>query len=432
FGDYEVSFYHDNISSNGVIITDADSDGDREIWTGRGDKTIALSLVGATSAPASPAGVQATPLDSSRISLSWYSVPGADSYEVLRGTNAEHLIYHVSTADAAFTDANLIAGRRYFYAVVTNDADRPVSKSLPSTPVSAVPGANPFLISATMETDNAIRLVFSEKMNESILEKNNYYPSRQLGSLSSVAADAGGRNVLLSFSRPFAETGTFLIFVKELYSENRVPIDTGRNSASVNIKKIAGPPYIKSAQLRNNNGLEVIFNEPMQLSTITDTANYDMGSEINIQSITTSGDQYDRVLLQLGMKQNFGAIGKVYSLKVQQVRNVAGIAIKPGRGDRIQLIFSKTTLDDVFVYPNPYKSGMMSEKMTFANLTARATIEIFDLHGRRLCILYEKDGDGGLAWNLDDDKGEKVSSGIYFYRVKADSQTFTGKLAIIR
>ncbi len=432
FGDYEVSFYHDNIRSNAAIITDADSNGDKEIWVGTGDNTIALGLVGATSAPASPAGVKATPLDSSRISLSWYPVPGADSYELLRGTDTEHLTYHATTADAAFTDADLIAGCRYFYAVVTHDADRPVPKSLPSTPVSAVPGTNPFLVSAAMETDNSVRLVFSEKMNESILEKNNYHPSQQLGSLSSVAADAGGRNVLLSFSRPFAETGTFLISVKDLYSGNRVPIDTDRNSATVNIKKIAGPPYIKSSQLQNNNGLEVIFNEPMQLSTILDTANYDMGSEINIQDITTSGDQYDRVILQLSMKQNFGALGKVYSLKVRQVKNIAGIAIKPGRGDRIQLIFSKTTLDDVFVYPNPYKSGMISEKMTFANLTARATIEIFDLHGRRLCVLYEKDGDGGLVWNLDDENGEKVSSGIYFYRVKADSQTFVGKLAIIR
>ncbi len=432
FSEYSVSFYYPGVQSNAAMVSDADSDGTAELWIGNGDKTIALSRVGSSTAPASPAGLEAAPLGPSRVSLSWYAVPGADAYEIRRGLHADTLDYLASTSDIHYIDTDLTTDQRYFYAVVTHDSDRPVSRSLPSQPVSAVPAPQPFLNLARMETGKSIRLFFSQKMNQSILSKTNYQFPKALGTLSSVAGDASGRQAILTFTRPFSTTGSFAISGLDLFSHHRVPIDADHNSAVVEITKIAEPPYIKSVQLLDNRQLQVTFNQAMDPVSLQDTLNYDMGSDIIIHRTETIENRPDRVLLFLGMNQNFAALGKVYSLTVRNVKNAAGMAIKPGRGDYVQLIFSKTNLDDVFVYPNPYKSSMTSEKMTFANLTPQATIEIFNLTGRRLRLLHEEDGDGGVSWDLRDKTGELVASGIYFYRVKTETQSFMGKLAIIR
>ena len=47
-------------------------------------------------------------------------------------------------------------------------------------------------------------------------------------------------------------------------------------------------------------------------------------------------------------------------------------------------------------------------------------------------ILEEEAGDGGLQWDLKDDTGKPVSSGIYLFYVVGGGKKAMGKLAILR
>ncbi len=55
------------------------------------------------------------------------------------------------------------------------------------------------------------------------------------------------------------------------------------------------------------------------------------------------------------------------------------------------------------------------------------------LSGRDIIRLFEGNlnaGDHVFEWNTENDAGEKMASGIYFYSYKSDSKIETGKLII--
>lgn len=84
------------------------------------------------------------------------------------------------------------------------------------------------------------------------------------------------------------------------------------------------------------------------------------------------------------------------------------------------------------VQPNPWKANRhRGLPITFSRLANGATVEILRLSGRTVKTLSAVDGKA--EWNLTDRSGDKVSSGIYVYKIRAaGSQTYRGKLAIIK
>ena len=76
--------------------------------------------------------------------------------------------------------------------------------------------------------------------------------------------------------------------------------------------------------------------------------------------------------------------------------------------------------------------------MTFANLPKRAKIIIWKLDGTRINELEETDGNGGVDYDMKDDSGKELGSGIYIFRVvrlddsNNEVEEKIGKFAVIR
>ncbi|OGS18314.1 MAG: hypothetical protein A2219_00415 [Elusimicrobia bacterium RIFOXYA2_FULL_50_26] len=103
----------------------------------------------------------------------------------------------------------------------------------------------------------------------------------------------------------------------------------------------------------------------------------------------------------------------------------------------------RQNLNDVFVYPTPYRPGSgtkydntsSGEGVVFGGLTPRARINIYTIAGELVDSIEEIDGDGLLLWNTRNMGGSKAASGVYIYRVTNtddNSQKARGKLVIIR
>ena len=72
-------------------------------------------------------------------------------------------------------------------------------------------------------------------------------------------------------------------------------------------------------------------------------------------------------------------------------------------------------------------------RVMIAGLPPEATVRIFSVQGEPIKRLEERNGDGGVAWDLTDDNGQPVPSGIYLVRVEApDQKAVLRKAAIIR
>ncbi|RJR26645.1 MAG: T9SS C-terminal target domain-containing protein [Candidatus Latescibacterota bacterium] len=100
---------------------------------------------------------------------------------------------------------------------------------------------------------------------------------------------------------------------------------------------------------------------------------------------------------------------------------------------------AETALDRVTVAPNPYIGSNEGELLQyetilgFHHLPERCTIYIYTLLGNVVAIVPHDSASGSEYWDMTTLSGESISSGLYFYRVKADSGAeTTGKFAVIK
>jgi hypothetical protein len=90
------------------------------------------------------------------------------------------------------------------------------------------------------------------------------------------------------------------------------------------------------------------------------------------------------------------------------------------------------------VYPNPWRSDKHSGiNMTFANLPLNSTVKIFTISGHLIKTITPTIATA--TWDLTNDSGDKVASGIYIYLITTgdtgygvNGQKVRGKVAVIK
>ncbi|MBN2410946.1 S8 family serine peptidase [candidate division KSB1 bacterium] len=430
--EYEIKYYYKTAMSNAAVITDADNNGKNEFWIGNNDLTMSFEGTGSGTGPATPVGLSAVPLDESRVFLSWREVEGADMYHIFRGTDKLLLTPYVISSSAFYLDKNVVSGAGYWYAVEAVDHEKTPQTGGRSEIIFARPGARPYLQKAVMESPAAVRLYFSEPLNQSAKNVSNYLLDHDIGRPTSAAVDASGSQALLTLGAVFPEEGLYEVSCFDLADLDNTPLDTIKNKAEFYVEFAPSVPYLVDGLLKGRNSLELIFSEALSETSIQNTGNYDLGENISVRSAGFVSGSRERVLLELDTDKVFGALGNSYYVKVKNVESQSGVAIQPGRGDYLQLIFSKNDLSQVMTFPNPYHPGFGEEKITFANLTKTAEIRIMTEMGLPVRTISEMNGDGGVDWDLRDKDGNPVASGIYIYQVTNGEERVFGKLAIIR
>ncbi|MBT6145096.1 MAG: hypothetical protein HN712_15685 [Gemmatimonadetes bacterium] len=94
-------------------------------------------------------------------------------------------------------------------------------------------------------------------------------------------------------------------------------------------------------------------------------------------------------------------------------------------------------LKKITAFPNPYygvneaETTRYSKFVTFSHLPSRAVVRIFDLSGALVRTLEKDDADQFLRWDLGNDNGLPVASGMYVAHIKMEQGTRIVKLAVI-
>ncbi|OGS12852.1 MAG: hypothetical protein A2234_01255 [Elusimicrobia bacterium RIFOXYA2_FULL_58_8] len=109
-----------------------------------------------------------------------------------------------------------------------------------------------------------------------------------------------------------------------------------------------------------------------------------------------------------------------------------------------------TGVDKVYSYPTPFRpngpnkggkldgpgrTGTEAEGITFQDVTAQTgNISIYTLNGqliRKLDLAAPRADLNSVVWNVKNDSGSRVASGVYLWRVTSGSNSKTGKVMII-
>ncbi|MEW6482898.1 MAG: T9SS type A sorting domain-containing protein, partial [bacterium] len=88
------------------------------------------------------------------------------------------------------------------------------------------------------------------------------------------------------------------------------------------------------------------------------------------------------------------------------------------------------SLEDITIKPNPWKSSKhKGKKIVFEGLNGRVTISIFNMGGE---LVFKKEVNALWEWDLLNNKGDKVSSGVYFAIIDDGKEKIIRRFAIIK
>ncbi|GEM_PF-1952069 len=95
------------------------------------------------------------------------------------------------------------------------------------------------------------------------------------------------------------------------------------------------------------------------------------------------------------------------------------------------------TVDDIMVYPNPVKPGSGGEfdsnYLNIAGLKGGEEISIYNITGERVIQLENDSNSEEVQWNLKNESGKNVASGVYIYIIIDEEKDSTsGRVGLVR
>ncbi len=91
-----------------------------------------------------------------------------------------------------------------------------------------------------------------------------------------------------------------------------------------------------------------------------------------------------------------------------------------------------TDLSDAYAYPVPFIPSRGDEDITFTNISPLCTIKIYTLNGELVRTIEHTSGKTSRSWDVTNDRGDRLGSGVYLYLIDSNRSKKKGKLIIIR
>jgi hypothetical protein len=421
-------WYLNGIQSNKIILHDFDKNGAPELYFNNGDLIVAYEF-GESNRPLPPSNVEAVPLDTSSVQISWNPVAGAHRYIIWRGLSGTSLVRFDSVfAESVYKDTALTKDTLYFYALQTFNN----SFINPYSPLSSIqlakPNYSPLVDSVIVINNNQILVFFNEPMHKNSFNANYFKILPQQKFATSAIPVKNSIGVLLSFPIQFKSDTINTILLTNIRDQDKTLLDSSDQYVLFHADIIETEPYIKQWEMENRFKLNVTYNLPMDKQTIFNLNNYELepiGEIVDVQPI----DNYDMSFsVTLSHDSYAGATGVPTYISFNNIYSITGELFD--KGNRFSLIIFAKNLKNLMVYPQPVRQNF--DAVTFANITKNTEIKIFDINGNLVVDLNEEDRDGGISWDMKNNKGVRVAAGIYIFYATDENESKTGKIAIIR
>jgi hypothetical protein len=423
-GDYSVAGWIGPVRTSRAVVADLDRDGKMELLVSARDSGWLLEWQkGAMRPPELRA--RAFALDETRIRIEWEADVPADSFLIFRGISPDSLQPFAQCGPvSAYVDTSVAPHRTYWYRLQMDWQGQPVVSELSK----ATPHAPPHAAIERVVAANQLMVRFSSPMDMSVQNPLLYRLQSQNEPPTSAVLSEDRQHLLLSWPFQFTFQAKDTLLLGRVCDSTGTPVpEAGRVLPFEHEDEKKAGPYIVRAFFADEQHLVVEFSEPMDPATLTDPKKYRIEPGFEILQAEMAGQDSQAVILTFRAPLPVGPIGQQYDLYVSGVRSRDGRTLQEEVGRRITFLFVAERLKNVYVYPNPARKSL-----TFANLTAHATIEIFNLRGIRVAALDVRTYDGGYRWDIRDEQGNPLPSGVYLFRVSNEKESYWGKFAVVR
>ena len=174
---------------------------------------------------------------------------------------------------------------------------------------------------------------------------------------------------------------------------------------------------------------------------IVQLTNDDGANWVDVENMTTSPNAWEQIVVNL---VDFFADPGLIQLRY--------IASDLGQGSLVEALvddfilmgtFDLTPVDDGLTVkfvtnlaqnsPNPFNPK--TEIRFSLEQAGRASLKVYDAQGRQLITLIDGPLDAGeqrLTWNGNDDSGNRLASGVYFYRLETETQVISKRMVLLK
>lgn len=386
-----------------------------------------------------PQDFRAIPMNGTKVKLTWNAVEEADSYKVYRRLGDRITIFSVCPGTMepqeiiTFIDTiNVHPHYDYFYQVSAFQGEEESYRTLERHVVPADP---PLLQKVEMKSLNALQIDFNSPLNQ-LAENPANYELQDYGFPVSVIRTSGEKSLLLTFESLLQkEDSPYSLSIRNLEGLYNTPISD--TIVAFEFKEDVERPAVVGGELIADNMVTIHFSEAVTKESAENKENYllifpEDASHINIKDIALNPDNKTEVCLTLS--KSLKPASESYFIRVNEVEDLAGNTILPGK-NIVKIFIPIKNLDYIIVYPNPVISG--TDELIFDNLptTGKIKIYIYDFAGNLIKSLSDtqlSQSNNWIAWDLRNEAGKKVSSGVYFYLIKYSDDYKNGKISIVR
>jgi tetrahydromethanopterin S-methyltransferase subunit D len=159
-----------------------------------------------------------------------------------------------------------------------------------------------------------------------------------------------------------------------------------------------------------------------------DVSHYTLSPYGTLVKVSRDPSDSNALFIDISPEVKLVGLGVPFVLCVSGITDVHGTALDPADGNCAGIALAEPNLDHAMTYPNPVK--LSDGAVTFARLTAQATVRIFTIGMHFIREVATIEAQGGATWDLRDDKGKLIPSGEYIYIVSgknADGISVEGK-----
>lgn len=371
--------------------------------------------------------------------------PVFTSTPVLNATQDQVYTYNVTTTDAD-GDAMIITAPT-LPAWLTISASVEGTATLTGTPTQANIGSNPVIIQVSdgsMSVQQSFNIVVANVNDGPTIDLTTINPvsfnedNTATINFAPAVNDPDGDTITLSFTGnshiTVTVTGLSVVFGAEANwngSENLVAtVSDGTLSATANLTVIVNPvndapvitAFLPTTTEFNLNG---VTNQDFSVTAtdIDSDLHYSWYIEDAVQASTTNAFSH-----QFTDSGTFHVRVAVTDT-VATVEQIWTVNVVVGTGEQNNTLVTKLGQN----FPNPFNPVTNIRYSLKANSPVQ--LAIYDVRGHLVKSLVNSNQNAGqhvVTWMGDNDHGQRMASGVYFYRMTAEGKTFTNKMLLVK
>ncbi|HHV36791.1 MAG TPA: S8 family serine peptidase [Candidatus Cloacimonetes bacterium] len=383
-----------------------------------------------------PNNVFAQALGPDSAKISW-TKSDADSYKLYRrDEDGDILTFDLGNTDH-HVDLALKPLKSYSYAVqgIYSDPDQPESVLSSWQDVALTELAEVDQI--FMNGPKDLRILFNMQMPTTIVNPALYHLSHDMGYPLSVNKINSGHGVQLRFREALPEIDElFTIDLQGIRGPEGIPLQSSSYTFSYS-PDMEAPQITGVRILSKNDKLEITFSEEIEPTSAQHLPNYRFSPPDNDAENEITAVQVHETHVVISFKHKLKHSKQGYFIEIANVCDLAGNMISPAHNLARFALSDIGDLDELVVFPNPLRKTEQ-DALVFMNFPAgqKGKIAIYNSNG---ILIYKDDigpfnpeiNDISWRWNARNQKGEKISSGIYFYVIEMNKKTARGKFAVI-